>query len=101
MHYIGFSKNSINFMRSYLHRQVQAVMYEGKLAQYIQVESWVLQGPSLDHLLFILFTHEFHKSLRHCSSHIYSDDTQVFLSFDEYACSLINNDLNSLISVSK
>lgn len=104
LHYFGFQENSLKLMECYLTGRTQCVKYNNKCSDYKSIECGVPQGSILGPLLFIIYTSEFYKSLAHCKSHFYADDTQIYYSFDEHdidtANRRINEDLKNLLEMS-
>lgn len=105
LHYYGFNANSEALMKSYLTDRQQEVIVNNKKSQVQCVYSGVPQGSILGPLMFIIYTSNLKNSLRHCSSHFYADDTQIYYSFSvdnkETVSNLINGDLERLIKASE
>nr|CAH7715602.1 unnamed protein product [Callosobruchus chinensis] len=103
--YIGFSKESVQLVRSYLTNRKQFVKINDILSDSKTVTSGVPQGSILGPLLYIVYTSQVHTCLNTCSIHAYADDTQIYLSFKadniNNAINDINNDLRCLNKVSR
>lgn len=103
LHYIGFSDNATNFIRSFLSDRSQQVVYNKKYSAPLSISVGVPQGSILGPLLYTIYTFNFHKSLKHCNYHFYADDAQIYLSFSEHesrvAQNLINSDLAQFFKV--
>lgn len=105
MAFYGLSVPARDWFMSYLTERKQYVLTENGLGEELRsnvktVSRGTPQGSIISPLLFILFTADLNKQLKHCHIHLYADDTQVYLSFDPrdtyQASKLINEDLDSI-----
>lgn len=101
---IGFAEQSVSLMSSYLSGRTQRVRLREEMSEPLNVGTGVPQGSILGPLLFTLYTCRFHVHVKHCSIHMYADDTQLYYSFKKSdlneALVKINNDLQVLQHVS-
>jgi hypothetical protein len=104
LHYYGFSKGSINFLKSYLEDRIQYVRLPNSISTFKNISRGVPQGSILGPLLFIIYTSVFPKVVKYSSIHMYADDIQIYYSFNlderDMATRCINSDLQSLADVS-
>nr|CAI5869801.1 unnamed protein product [Callosobruchus analis]CAI5869804.1 unnamed protein product [Callosobruchus analis] len=105
LEFIGFSKESVQLIRSYLTNRKQIVKINARFSESKTVISGVPQGSILGPLLYIVYTSQVHTCLKTCSIHTYADDTQIYLSFKaeniNNAIHQINDDLRYLNIVSR
>lgn len=77
----------------------------GNISEPREIQFGVPQGSILSPLLFSVYTLYLFKSVKHCSIHMYADDTQLYFSFDpdkiEIALENINHDLVSISNFAK
>lgn len=103
LRYFGFSKSSIDLLRSYLTERFQAVTYNSQDSKPLPLFYGVPQGTILGPLMFSLYISDFHSVVKDCTVHHYADDTQIYLSFKPDQADvedIINNDLESLVDIS-
>ncbi|CAH0555180.1 unnamed protein product [Brassicogethes aeneus] len=105
LHFLGFSSNSINMLKSYLNNRLQFVQTGRGKSGRANICCGVPQGSILGPLLFCLYTCNLGNILRFCTPYFYADDTQLKFSFysDNIldANKIINDDLTSLVLESK
>uniref|UniRef100_A0A1Y1M732 Reverse transcriptase domain-containing protein n=1 Tax=Photinus pyralis TaxID=7054 RepID=A0A1Y1M732_PHOPY len=105
LHYSGLSHTARKFMISYLEDRVQAVSTAGIMSKFLHTSCGVPQGSVLGPILFNIYISTFPLALKHCTSHFYADDAQLYYSFDpsevQLACHRINEDLTRIANVSK
>lgn len=105
LHYIGLSKDAIKLIANYLANRTQLVKIDNNCSAVCSLEVGVPQGSILGPLLFCIYTSNFCNKLLHCKSHMYADDTQLYLSFNRdkaaEAVTKINSDLKIIEKVSK
>jgi hypothetical protein len=105
LNYIGFNKTALELVSSFLSNRIQTVVIEEKSSDAFEIFSGVPQGSILGPLLYTIYTSQFQKCLNYCSSHMYADDTQLYLTFNPLSVDLanyhINFDLNNLLNESK
>lgn len=103
-HYVGFSTQASLFMKSYLNRY-QYVETNAGISRRRYITSGIPQGSILGPVLFSLYISNIITSIKHCSYHLYADDTQLYYSFSPSevhdANLLINEDLRELSLISE
>lgn len=103
--FFGLSSDSIEFLKSYLLERSQRVVLGSSISEYLPVNRGVPQGSILSPLLFSVYTSDFRKFLKSCSTHQYADDTQIYHSFllkdMQDAAAAINEDLRIVSEYSK
>lgn len=104
-HFIGLGTNAVSLLSNYLENRTQRVKIENTLSNVSLLKVGVPQGSILGPLLFCIYTRNLCNSLKYCDSHMYADDTQLYLSFDrntvDDAVTKINSDLKAIERVSK
>lgn len=105
MHYYGFGKNSVEWVRSYLGDRIQVTKMGSETSAALVKRRGVAQGSCLGPVLFNLYTSDFPSCIRNCTAHLYADDCQLHLSYVplkiEEAIYQINVDLQSVCDWSK
>lgn len=105
LHFIGLGKDAVSLLANYLDNRTQRVKIENNCSTVCSLRVGVPQGSILGPLLFSIYTSNFCNKLVHCTSHMYADDTQLYLSFENNkfveAAMKINSDLNIIEQVSK
>lgn len=105
LNFFGLGATSLNFLKSYLQGRSQRVMVGNSASEYLAIKNGVPQGSILSPLLFSIYTSDFAKFLKKCSSHQYADDSQIYYSFFpkdiNYASLAINEDLEAISDYSK
>ena len=93
----GIHSTVLSWFRSYLTKRFQIVSTQGTHSDQIQLCCGVPQGSVLGPILYILYTQPLTSViLRHPISHmLYTDDMQVYKSFDSDDC------LSSILCVEK
>jgi hypothetical protein len=103
--YFGVGNDALDFFKSYFSGRSQRVCFRDSFSSYLPVVKGVAQGSIIGPMMFSLYTSDFSSLIKHCSSHQYADDTQLYLSFPysdiETAFNKINSDLQILSSVSQ
>lgn len=94
LHFIGFNKNAVEFMKNYLGNRSQQVVIGRKVSQPLKLAFGVPQGSILGPVLYNIYTFDFIHNVEFCHSHFYADDTQLYKSFE------INNALESINKIS-
>lgn len=104
LHFVGFSNNANNLIRSYLNNRVQFVETDKGQSCRSYIKCGVPQGSILGPLLFSIYTCNLTSCLQHCAVHLYADDTQIYYSFlssdVKAANKIINDDLERLVNLS-
>lgn len=104
LEYFGLGQSAVNLFKSYFKDRRQRVFFNNRYSPYCNINKGVAQGSILGPLMFSLYTSDFSKMLKYCTSHQYADDTQLYYSFDyndiNAAFNNINNDLQLLSEIS-
>lgn len=99
LHLMGFSRNSLNWIQSYLTNRKQNVIFKNVISKSILVKSGVPQGSHLGPLLFSLFINDLPNVIKYSSILMYADDVKIFYSYNNYNDhKFLQEDLNSLYS---
>ena len=105
LHYMGLDESAISFFQSYLAGRTQVVEVSGKVSAATPLDVGLGQGTILAPTLFSIYTASLQSELRHCSSHFYADDTQLYFSFlpgdVNEGIQRINDDLRRLVNFTK
>ena len=75
---MGFSNNTVHWLKSYLSSRSQQVKFEIAVSKVIGVPSVVPQGSHLGSVLFILFINDLPSVITHSNIHMYADDVKIF-----------------------
>lgn len=103
MAYYGISASALAWFQSYLANRKQFVVVDdgegNDIASRLQpISRGCPQGAILSPLLFVLYTADLRKRIKHCKVHLYADDTQLYFSFKpgnvDDAVAKINEDLD-------
>lgn len=103
--YYGFHDDSFLLIKSYLFNRFQKVFSDNNYSEQANIRSGVPQGSILGPLLFLIYTSDILRSLKHCRVQAFADDTQIYCCFDaeDYADVdlYINQDLKILGELSR
>ena len=82
--WFGICGKPLSWFKSYLHGRSQSINLSGTLSSSFDLPYGVPQGSVLGPLLFTLYTTPLSKIIdsHSVSHHLYSDDTQIYTSFD-------------------
>lgn len=105
LNYIGFHRSSVSLVSNYLKDRSQIVVIQDSCSASKPLSCGVPQGSILGPLLFTIYTSVFTEQIKHSCYHLYADDTQLYLSFEEVDAEganwKINDDLNRLAQLAK
>jgi hypothetical protein len=80
LHYHGIRGISLKWFESYLKNRKQYVQFNNKMSEEQTIKCGVPQGSILGPLLFILYMNDFSKASTKCTSLLFADDTNIFMS---------------------
>jgi hypothetical protein len=102
LHFFGFDLVALKFIESYLGNRQQMVKLNGNVSEPKPIHMGVPQGSILGPLLFTIFTSDLPDQIKNCKTHLYADDTQIYLSFNpneiNSSIALVNDDLKAIVS---
>ena len=75
---LGFNKNFILWIESYLRHRTCKVVFNGCVSNVLHVGSGIPQGSHLGPILFILFINDLPCMIKHSKCLIYADDVKIF-----------------------
>lgn len=94
---IGFSRNFISWIKSYLIGRTQFVEIEGHISKLIHATSGVPQGSHLGPWLFIIFINNLSEVVNNSHLLLYADDVKIFRIIDKVEdARLLQDDLNRI-----
>ena len=79
MHSIGFSKDYLIWLISYLTGRQQFVEIDEKVSDYVNVSFGVPQGSILGPVLFNIYVNDLSDNLDSTKSYQYADDTTIYI----------------------
>ena len=79
MHSIGFSKDYLRWLISYLTGRQQFVQIDDKVSDYVNVSFGVPQGSILGPVLFNIYVNDLSDNLDSIKSYQYTDDTTIYI----------------------
>ena len=82
LHYIGLTDAAVKFFESYLSNRTQLVSVNGRYSSERRVVSGVAQGSIIGPILYLIYTIDLCKKLKYCKSHMYADDTQLYMALN-------------------
>lgn len=103
--YYGVHQTSLAWFNSYLQNRSQCVKITKEDGTFLMsdiksVNRGVPQGTILGPLLFIIYSADLIKSIKHCRYHLYADDVQLYISANPRdfmsTVSKINDDLSNV-----
>lgn len=104
LRYIGCDNIVVNLFSSYFSNRKQKVIINGHSSSVSNITTGVPQGSILGPLLFIIYTTDMFREVKHCKIQGYTDDTQIYCSFNingiHEACNRINTDLKAVYDFS-
>ena len=103
--YMGLDDRARGLMMDYLTGRRQMVQVGDSRSEFRDVVCGCPQGSVLSPLMYTLYTSSFKDKIKHCKSHFYADDTQIYLSFNPFdvdaGCKKVNEDLKALVDFSR
>ena len=97
MHFIGLIEKAIHLLSNYLTGRRQKVVINGEFSNILEVSSGVPQGSILGPLLYSVYTCNFLLIL-HTVNNTFTDDTQLYYSFNVRDIPQVNDYVNSDLS---
>ena len=80
LEFYGVRGKALDWFTSYLDHRSQYVSVDGHNSDKYNIQCGVPQGSVLGPLLFSLYTNDLPRSLSHCKSILFADDTNIFKS---------------------
>ena len=74
---------AVSIIKSYLNKRSQAVSIREETSSLLQTSRGVPQGSVLGPLLFTLYINDLPSVLKHSHIHLYADDVQLCVSFNQ------------------
>ena len=98
MHYLGFSKNALQWFRDYLTDRKQMIDLDGELSETIPMKLGVPQGSILGPILFLIYVNDVNKCNTNTTYTKFADDTTVLTSGNtlEEAVTKMNQTLSDI-----
>ena len=95
----GICGPAYTWLQNFLLNRTQNVRVNNCLSSGVNVVSGVPQGTVLGPILFVLYSADLPKVVRHSKLSLYADDTKVYKSIQNIAdCKLLQADLNSIFN---
>ena len=91
--YYGVRGITNNWFKSFLEHRFQYTNIKECSSEKLLITHGVPQGSVLGSLLFLLYIHNLHKAMMHCSVHHFADDTNLLLI--NKSLKEINKDINN------
>jgi len=79
MHSIGFSKDYLRWLISYLTGRQQFVQIDDNVSDYVNISFGVPQGSILGPVLFNIYVNDLSDNLDSIKSYQYADDTTIYI----------------------
>lgn len=100
--YIGLDNILLNFFSNYLNGRSQRVLLKNEISNVGMVTSGVPQGSVLGPLLYLIYTFDLERCVRHSNIYSFADDTQLSYSFNINSVREANTFLNEdLLNIEK
>ena len=80
LEYYKLSSTFLNWFKSYLNTRLRTIKSDNGMSDFSQLLSGVPQGSILGPTLFLSFINDLPLYLKHCSTHLYADDSIVHAS---------------------